>query len=791
MLTEEERVLMCQTADPEIVTLLESVKANPEKTWRRAAPVSGKAVATASSPDSNVTEKVTDDVERGSCFNCHKVGHLSRDCPTKRKPMTCFRCVAAGHMVTNCPTRQQVNTVAEQKNVEACHPYQKVGVVNDCEFVALLDTGSHFTLFKSTLAIKCGVSVRPFVKPLYGVGSTVVPALETVGEAVIEIVIDGVNAGPVVTLIVPDDVQGPDAIIGRNWLDSLAVSYYKSGSQLVLAEANVVNKLVDATVVTLGNEFDSLHVVSTEGELEHAPLDLSEFKFVSEDASASERSSLSDLVNKYRDCFATSLEEFGCTPLTSMDILEVTGSKPVMCKPYKTTAADRAEIEGIVSDWKRCGLVVETRSPYASLVLLVKQSAGKHRLCVDYRRLNKQTLRQHFPLPDMNEQLHLLGNSKLFAQLNLASGYLQIPLTDEAAAKTAFITEDTTGQFTRMPFGLSGAVVEFTRLMRHVLGPLHGKIVRNYLDDMVVDAVDWDDMLSKLRLVFDRLRSVCLTLKPSKCAFGAKQIEFLGFIVGGGLIQPGELKTRAISDFPTPVDVTSLKRFLGLTRYAIIAEPLTRLTKKNADFLWSNKQDSAFRVLEDRLTEPPVLTMFNPNAEVTELNTDASSLGLGAMLLQSKKTGGSLKLVYCISKKTSDSESKYHSSKLELMCVVWAMSKLRQFLLGLQFVVYTDCQALVYRPGNRMCHVDALSRAPVSSTGDKELPFDMELEDRRDVCVLLTIEDKVRMCQVADQEVSSIIQRLNADPVDYNLVDKVLLWRTDCCTGELTAGYCS
>jgi len=324
---------------------------------------------------------------------------------------------------------------------------------------------------------------------------------------------------------------------------------------------------------------------------------------------------------------------------------------------------------------------------------------------------------------------------------------------------------------------------------------------------MVIDAVDWDDMLSKLRLVFDWLRSACLTLKPSKCVFGAKQIEFLGFIIGGGLIQPSELKTRAISDFPTPVDVMSLKRFLGLTSffrrfvegYAIIAEPLARLTKKNADFLWSDKQDSAFRVLKDQLTKPPVLTMFDLNAEVTELHTDASSLGLGAMLLQSKKAGDSLKLVYCISKKTSDSESKYHSNKLELMCVVWAMSKLRQFLLGLQFVVYTDCQALVYlnsfkatnaqvarwhdvlqeydftikyRPGNRMCHVDALSKAPVSPIGDKELPFDVELEDRWDVCVLLTIDDKVRMCQAADQEVSSIIQRLNADPVNYNLVDR-------------------
>jgi len=277
-----------------------------------------------------------------------------------------------------------------------------------------------------------------------------------------------------------------------------------------------VNKLVDASVVTLGNEFDSLRVVSTESELESAPLNLSKFKFVDGDASAAQRSSLSDLINEYRDCFATSLEELGCTPLTSMDISEVTGSKPVMCKHFKTTAADRAEIEEIVKDWKRCGLVVETSSPYASPVLLVKQSAGKHRLCVDYRRLNKQTLRQNFPLPDMNEQLHSLGNSKLFALLDLAS-YLQIPLMN-----TAFITEDTTGQFTRIPFGLSGAVAEFTRLMQLVLGPLHGKIVRKYLYDMVIDAVVWDDMLSKLRLVFDRLRSACLTLKPSKCAFGAK-----------------------------------------------------------------------------------------------------------------------------------------------------------------------------------------------------------------------------------------------------------------------------
>jgi len=167
---------------------------------------------------------------------------------------------------------------------------------------------------------------------------------------------------------------------------------------------------------------------------------------VDKDANADEIAQLQELMNNHQDCFATGLEELGCTQLVKMDITEVPGSKPVMCKPYKTTAAERAEIDSIISDWKRCGLVTETRFPYASPVLLVKQGAGKHRLCVDYRRLNKQTLRQHFPLPNMNKQLQSLGNSKLFAQLDLASGYLQIPLTEDASAKTAFITEDTIGE---------------------------------------------------------------------------------------------------------------------------------------------------------------------------------------------------------------------------------------------------------------------------------------------------------------------------------------------------------
>lgn len=412
----------------------------------------------------------------------------------------------------------------------------------------------------------------------------------------------------------------------------------------------------------------------------------------------------------------------------------------------------------------------------------------------------------------MLEQLESLAASRMFTQLDLASGYLQIPLTDEASAKTAFITADTTGQFNRMPFGLSGAVAEFTRLMQRVLGPLQGKIVRNYLDDMVIGGRDWTEMLTNLGAVLERLRGAKLTLKPSKCSFGAKRIEFLGFVVEGGEIRPGFEKTRAIADFPVPTDAHAVRRFLGLTgffrrfvdKYAVIADPLTRLMRKGTDFCWGQEQSTAFQRLKEHLTGDAVQVMFRADAGVTELHTDASAIRLGAILMQSGVPGSPLRMVYCASRKTSDAESRYHSSKLELLCVVWAVNKLRQFLLGVPFVVYTDCQALAYlnsykntssqvahwhdslqdyditvkyRPGAKMGHVDDLSRAPAS---EEIVSTDQLLAEQRAVCIALSEEEQVRMCQRADEELAGLVSRVEKSTdgtyLDY-VVEDGLLYR--------------
>lgn len=532
--------------------------------------------------------------------------------------------------------------------------------------------------------MSCGLPIKPVDKPLYGLGSTTVPSVRAVGMTQASVAVDDLCPDLVTLLVVSDMVQVPDVIIGRAWLDLPEFVYHKSGGRLYIYKAEPYDGGTEVAVDALGNEADYLQAVEVDVLLVKKPLLKTEFGYVNSELSVDDEAALLGLVNEYRDCFATSLYELGCTPLMTVGIHEVPNSRPVVCRPYKTTRTDREEISKIVQEWKSSGVVVDTVSPYASPVLLVKQD-GINRLCVDYRRLNKQTIRQHYPLPDMSEQLEALAAGKMFIQLDSASGYLQIPLTPEAAEKTAFITADTTDQFTRMPFGLSSAVAEFTRLMQYVLGPLQGKTVHNYLDDMVIDGSDWPDLLTKLRTVLERLKSAALTLKPSKYLFGTKSIEFLGLVVGGGEIRPRLKKTRAINEYPVSEDAHSLRRFLGLAsffrrfipNFALIAAPLNKLTRKGERFCWREEHEVAFRELQTALVSDTVLTLFRPDAATTELHTDTSTIGLGAMLLQSVKLDHLLRVVYYTSRKTSNAETRYHSSKLELLCLVWSMNKVR------------------------------------------------------------------------------------------------------------------
>ena len=257
-----------------------------------------------------------------------------------------------------------------------------------------------------------------------------------------------------------------------------------------------------------------------------------------------------------------------------------------------------------------------------------------------------------------------------------------------------------------------------------------------------------------MRGVFENLRATGLTLNPGKCRFGFDEVVFMGLLIKSGKVLPTEDKVRAITEFPTPINATQVRQFLGLSGffwrfipgYASVAAPLASLTSVKVVFQWGDAQATAFENLKRIMREPPVLTLFQPNLAI-EVHTDASSAGVAGMLLQ-PDPDGRLQLVRCVSRKCSRVESAYNSSRLELLAITFTLEKLRAFLIGRDFKLVTDCQTLLsintqttrspqlarwltliqdfqftveHRGGTRMSHVDAVSRNP---SGDP--PEDME-----------------------------------------------------------------
>uniref|UniRef100_A0A2S2R528 RNA-directed DNA polymerase n=1 Tax=Sipha flava TaxID=143950 RepID=A0A2S2R528_9HEMI len=582
-------------------------------------------------------------------------------------------------------------------------------------------------------------------------------------------------------LVVADHVLPVDVLVGRSWLELPHVSYYKQGPDFVLeTNSNIVDRVLSDPE---SSELVEVHTVEFDSELpKRSPITLLDIN-VGSQSTIAQREQLISLLNQYRDTFAKNLTELGCTNVLAMDIVETEGSVPVSQRPYRTSPSDRQIIFNILSEWRSCGLISDSTSPYASPVLLANKASGEKRLCVDYRRLNQQTVNCPYPMPDVDEQLSSLAKGNLFTTLDLSNRFLQIPLTPQSKEKTAFVTEQETAKFERMPFGLKGAPGMFQKLMNFVFRDLkQAGVVNLYLDDVILPSEDWDDMLSKLKQVLEALRGARLTLKPAKCTFGSPQLDYLGFRISKGVVQPGR-KVDSIAKFPRPRDIHEVRRFLGLAGYfrrfivgyAELSNPLNSLMKKDATFSWGEQQEAAFVALKSKLCEEPVVRMYDATAPITQVHTDASAVALSGILLQGDNEK-QLHIVYAVSKRTTEAESKYHSSRLELYAIIWTLSTLRSYLLGVRFTVITDCQALIYlnlhknvkpqvarwfellqefdfdikyRPGSRMAHVDALSRAAHSEPMPPD-SVENVLAQRLEVCLTLTVEERVRLMQQGD-----------------------------------------
>ena len=272
----------------------------------------------------------------------------------------------------------------------------------------------------------------------------------------------------------------------------------------------------------------------------------------------------------------------------------------------------------------------------------------------------------------------------------------------EDRPKTAFTTPAGQFQWKVMPFGLQTAVAVFSRMMRRLLEPLKRDDVLNFMDDILVASDSFQHHLEGLEAVFSRLEEANLSARPSKCFLGFEELDYLGHRVGRGCVWPDRAKVEEIMAAERPTSKKQVRSFLGLAGYyrkfvqnfADVARPLTELTKGTVSkIVWSPECETAFQKLKTKLSQQPVMKL----PDVTQpfvLRTDASDIGLGAVLLQAD--GDVLRPVAYASKKLSETETRYATVEKECYAIVWAMRKFEPYLYGQEFTLETDHQSLQY-----------------------------------------------------------------------------------------------
>lgn len=693
------------------------------------------------------------------CFNCYGTGHYADACPKpKRERGSCFSCGKRDHQVRNCPNK--VKLAAADSTTMCVDPedvqiqvqdsqvpnvnvgFNKIyelnvllkfdveNTFNSINLTAMLDTGSPISLIKvKYLSDVCINKDYVIGKNYFGLNGS---SLNILGIFKGTVFINNILV-PIMFHVVPNETMSFGALVGR---DFTSLPQFKiTLTDCVNIEPSTQHILENSTVGPSDDPFyDILQIDCDFNDLQNLNIN----------------SKLSpEIHNKIETLF---VDKYVNAPIPENPIIDfemkisVKNNQPISFRPRKLAYDEKLQLQEIIDDLLETKVIRESDSPYCSPIVLVNKKNGSKRLCVDYRAINKIIIRDNYPIPLIDDQLNLLKNKNYFTSLDLKNSFHQVRVADDSIKYTSFICPLGQFEYLKMPFGLSNSPSVFMRFVNKVFKDLiKQQKVLIYLDDILIATSDIDSHLKILSEVFLLLTNNLLELRVNKCSFVQTEILYLGYIINCDGIQPNPQNVQALNDYPIPTTTKKVQQFLGLASYfrrfipsfSILAKPLYDLLRKGRSFKFESSQLEAFNVLKSKLIQAPVLAIFSPDLE-TELHCDASSIGFGAILLQKQKNN-LFQPVFYFSKRTSEPESKLHSYELEMLAIVSALERFRTFLQGLPtFKIVTDCNSiklalnkkeinrrinrwalilqnynyiLEHREGNRMRHVDALSRA--------------------------------------------------------------------------------
>lgn len=487
-------------------------------------------------------------------------------------------------------------------------------------------------------------------------------------------------------------------------------------------------------------------------------INLEEFEISVNHLDAYQQTEIDKLIEKYKPVFAKDKYDVGTVRDYEAHI-DLMVDKYCYKRPYRCTADDRKEIEHQVSNLLSKNLIEESYSPFAAPVTLAykKEDDKKTRLCIDFRELNKIVVPQSQPFPLIEDLMVKTVNCKYFSTFDINSAFWSIPLKIQDRYKTAFVTQEGHFQWTCLPFGLKTSPAIFQRILSNIIRKYKlSDFAVNFIDDILIFSKNFKEHILHISRLLEAILTEGFRLKFTKCTFAINYAKYLGHIIENNSVRPLKDYLTAVKNFPVPETRKNIRQFLGKVNFhhkfiphsAIILNPLHNLLRKDVKFIWTTECQESFEKIKELLCSRPVLKIFDHEQPI-KIYTDASIKGVGAVLKQEDKNGVNKPVAY-FSKKLTETQKKKKAIYLECLAIKEAIKYWQHWLMGKEFVVYSDHKPLEnlnikartdeelgdltyylsqynfkvkYNPGQSNQEADCLSRNPVLEPCDNTDDF--------------------------------------------------------------------